>query len=80
MGNADLPMGSGWDHVRAFERAGWELLKRRGRGSHFLMKKPGVRATLAIPDHKEVKRNLVGKLCVLAGISIEEYVKNFHGK
>lgn len=80
MGNADLPVGSGSDHVRAFERLGWVLQNRRGNGKHLLLKKSGVRFMLSIPDHREVKRALLAKQIQSAGVTIEEYVAAFHGR
>jgi predicted RNA binding protein YcfA (HicA-like mRNA interferase family) len=40
--------------VRAFERIGWQVARRRG--SHIILTKPGHVATLSIPDHPEVAR------------------------
>lgn len=73
MGQADLPLGSGKAHVKAFQRAGWELLPRRGRGSHFLLRRTGFRGRLSIPDHAEVKRALLAKQVKLAGLTEDEY-------
>jgi predicted RNA binding protein YcfA (HicA-like mRNA interferase family) len=49
-----LPMLSGREVVKVFERFGWEVVRRRG--SHMIMIKEGHIATLSIPDHKEVAR------------------------
>jgi len=77
MGNADLPVDSGAQHVRAFEHAGWTLLARRGNGKHFLLKKPGHRVMLSIPDHKQVKRALLAHQIKAAGMTIEEYLTHW---
>lgn len=79
MGLSDLPLASGEKHAACFERLGWTRdRKRRGRGSHILLTKPGVRATLSIPDHKEVKRVIIAKLITLAGITQEKYIQKFN--
>ena len=40
MGFSDLPLGCGAEHVKAFERLGWEVRKRK-RGSHIVLTKKG---------------------------------------
>jgi hypothetical protein len=78
MGQSSLPLASGEAHARAFERLGWMRdRKRRGRGKHFLLTKPGMRPTLSIPDHPEVKRTIIANLIRLAVISEEDYLKAF---
>jgi hypothetical protein len=81
MGQSNLPVACGRDHARAFQRLEWVLdTKRRGRGTHFLLTKPGLRPTLSIPDHHEVKRTIIASLIKLAGVSEEEYLRAFHGQ
>jgi predicted RNA binding protein YcfA (HicA-like mRNA interferase family) len=57
--------------------AGFVLQPRRGRGTHFLLKKPGVRWTISIPAHKEVKRQLLSAQIRNAGLTDEQYVEYF---
>lgn len=79
MGLSDLPLASGEKHAACFERLGWTRdWKRRGRGAHILLTKEGVRATLSIPNHHEVKRTIISKLIALAGITQEKYLEEFH--
>lgn len=80
MGNKDLPVGSGLAHAHAFGRAGWEMLPRRGRGKHFLLKHPQHREILSIPDHKEVKRTLLAHQVRIAGLTVESYMTFYTGK
>lgn len=80
MGNKDLPLGSGSSHAKAFERAGWTLLPRRGRGKHLLLSHPDHREIISIPDHPEVKRALLAKLLKLAGLTSSEYAQLYRGK
>lgn len=81
MGLSNLPLASGSEHVKAFQRLDWELdPRRRGRGKHFLLTKPGMRPTLSIPDHHQVKRTIIAAQIKLAGISEEKYLKAFYNK
>ncbi len=49
---AKLPVVSGAEAVRAFERAGWR--QDRQRGSHVILLKPGHSASLSVPQHREL--------------------------
>jgi len=51
-----LPIISGKQVVKAFEKDGW--IFDRQRGSHMILTKPGMQSTLSIPDHKEIGRGL----------------------
>ena len=66
-----LPIVSGEDAVHAFKRAGWQLSQREG--SHIILTKTGMVATLSIPDHEEIKRGTLRSLIRKAGLSIEEF-------
>jgi predicted RNA binding protein YcfA (HicA-like mRNA interferase family) len=63
---------SGREAVGAFERAGW---RRAGQvGSHIVMVKPGERANLSVPQHRELS---VGTLRVLirhSGLTVDEFL------
>ena len=49
---ARLPRLSGREVVRAFESLGWEQVRQSG--SHIILVRDNHRATLSVPDHKEV--------------------------
>ena len=49
---ARLPRLSGREVVRAFESLGWEQVRQSG--SHIILVRDSHRATLSVPDHKEV--------------------------
>lgn len=78
MGHANLPLAGAEKHARTFERLGWT--RRQGKGSHIVMSKRGVFATLSIPNHKgqDVKRALLAKLLQAAGISEDDYLAAFN--
>ena len=48
---AKLPVISGREAVRTFERDGWKVV-RRAKSRHIIMKKEGMVTTLSIPEHK----------------------------
>ena len=43
---------SGKEAVKAFQKAGWQVIGQVG--SHVVMIKPAVRVNLSIPQHKEL--------------------------
>ena len=67
----DLPVVSGRDARRAFERLGWVF--RRQTGSHMILTKAGSVASLSIPDHAELAPGTLRKLIRAAGITVEEF-------
>jgi predicted RNA binding protein YcfA (HicA-like mRNA interferase family) len=67
-----LPIISGSDAVKAFERAGWRV--SRQRGSHVVMIKEREIASLSIPQHKELAPGTLRSLIRCAGMSIEEFI------
>jgi predicted RNA binding protein YcfA (HicA-like mRNA interferase family) len=66
-----LPVVSGRNARRAFEKVGWTF--NRQRGSHMVLVKSGVPCNLAIPDHRELDRGLLRGLIRDAGMSVEEF-------
>ena len=81
MGAKDLPVARGAKHAEAFVRAGWTIA-RRTPGSHIILTKPGMAATLSIPDHagKTLSRVLLQGQIRRAGLSQDEYLDFFRGK
>ena len=68
-----LPLLSGHEVVKVFERLGWEIARQRG--SHIILVKEGHIATLSVPDHKEVAKGTLRKLIARAGITVEEFLE-----
>jgi len=65
-----LPVLSGREVVRVFEKFGWEVDRHP---NHIVMVKDGHHASLAIPDHKEVAKGTLRKLIRIAGLSVAEF-------
>jgi predicted RNA binding protein YcfA (HicA-like mRNA interferase family) len=58
--------------VTAFERLGW--VYRRRESSHMMLKKPGVFATLSVPDKRQIADGTLRSLIRQAGVSVEDFV------
>lgn len=51
---AQLPLLSGRELVQTFESLGWQRVRQKG--SHVILVREGHRATLSVPDHREVAK------------------------
>lgn len=67
-----MPVLSGREVVRVFERLGWRVVRQSG--SHVIMTKEGHLATLSVPDHREVAKGTLRSLIRAAGLSLEEFL------
>jgi predicted RNA binding protein YcfA (HicA-like mRNA interferase family) len=68
---ATLPVISGRDAVKVFEKLGF--IFHRQKGSHIILYHPNGRH-LSVPDHRELDRGTLRALIRGAGISVEEFV------
>ncbi|MCD6377799.1 MAG: type II toxin-antitoxin system HicA family toxin [Planctomycetes bacterium] len=70
-----LPAIDGWEAIRAFERAGFTIVRKKG--SHYILRKKGWRYHLSIPVHKgkNLKKGLLRKQIKQAGLTEAEFVK-----
>ena len=68
---AQLPILTGVEVVRAFEKLGWELARQSG--SHMVITKDGEMASLSIPKHKEVAKGTLRSLIRSANLTIDEF-------
>ncbi|NQS99195.1 MAG: type II toxin-antitoxin system HicA family toxin [candidate division Zixibacteria bacterium] len=64
---------SGKEAVNAFEKAGWEKVGQVG--SHLVMIKPGMRANLSIPLHRELSVGTLRALIRNSGMTVDEFSK-----
>ena len=67
-----LPVISGKEAIRAFEKVGW-YIDRRAKSRHIIMKKSGMKTTLSIPEHKTLDRGLLRALIRDAFISVADF-------
>ena len=66
-----LPVLSGEEAMRNFERLGWTVARQRG--SHIVMTKPGEIATLSIPNHSTVAKGTLRSLIRSARLTVAEF-------
>ena len=71
----ELPHPSGREIIRAPERIGF--VQARQRGSHVVMKKPGLKASMGsvVPLHDEVAIGTLRSILKQAGIQPDEFIK-----
>ncbi len=68
---ASLPVISGSDTVKVFERFAWTVARQTS--SHIIMTKEGQIASLSIPNHKEVARGTLRSLIRSANLTVDEF-------
>ncbi|MGB7555942.1 MAG: type II toxin-antitoxin system HicA family toxin [Candidatus Korobacteraceae bacterium] len=64
---------SGKDAVKAFSKAGWQSMGQVG--SYLVMTKPGQRANLSIPQHKELSVGTLRALIRASGLTVDEFLE-----
>jgi predicted RNA binding protein YcfA (HicA-like mRNA interferase family) len=64
---------SGKDAVKAFQKAGWQVIGQVG--SHIVLSKQGVRVNLSIPQHKELSIGTLRALIRNSGLTVDEFLK-----
>jgi len=67
---------NGQEVVKAFQKAGWGITRRRS--SHVILEKEGQEATLSVPVHKgkNIKRGTLRDLIKDAGMSVDQFLEN----
>ena len=68
-----IPVLSGRQVVRAFERLGWQVARQKS--SHIIMVKNGEVVTLSVPDHREVARGTLRSLIRDANVTVQQFLK-----
>src|SRR5690348_4221762 len=63
---------SGKEAVKAFSKAGWQVMGQVG--SHVVLSKPDVRANLSVPQHKELSTGTLRALIRAAGMTVEQFL------
>lgn len=67
-----LPVISGFECVRALERAGFYVTRQRG--SHIIMRRDTPPGRAVVPNHKELKPGTLNDIIKEAGLTVEEFV------
>lgn len=78
-----LPVISGREAVKVFEKLEYRVVRRRGsHRSHIRLRHPSDPRgkPLTIPDYKTLKPGLLRHLIADAGITVEEFVKMLKGE
>lgn len=70
---AALPILSGKEVVRVFERFGWMVARQSS--SLIIMIKTGEIASLSIPNHREVAKGTLRSLIRSANLTVDQFVK-----
>lgn len=66
-----LPPVSGRQAVAAFQKAGFEILRRRG--GHIIIVKDDIAIMLSVPDHRQLKPGTPRALIRKAGLTAQEF-------
>ena len=70
---AKLPVVSGREAVKVFTKAGWKFVRQKG--SHAILTRPGMKQTLAVPQHKELAKGTLAALVKDAGLTADQFQK-----
>ncbi len=65
-----LPVVSGAEAIRAFERLGFAVARQRG--SHIVLRR--AESGCVVPNHREIKIGTLAGILKQAGVSIEEFL------
>jgi predicted RNA binding protein YcfA (HicA-like mRNA interferase family) len=69
-----LPLVSGAEAVRAFERLGFSVVRQRG--SHIILRRGA--SGCVVPNHRELKTGTLAGILKQAGISTDEFIAALH--
>jgi len=67
-----LPVLSGKELVRLLAREDFEIVPRRGKGSHMVMIHKDRGLVITIPDHRELDRGTLRAIIRQAGVTRED--------
>lgn len=70
-----LPVVSGWDVVRALEKAGFRVVGRKGSHVRLKRKAEGRVYIVVVPLHRELKRGTLMSIIRRSGLSREEFIR-----
>jgi predicted RNA binding protein YcfA (HicA-like mRNA interferase family) len=67
-----LPVIGGRDCVNTLRKAGFEIARQKG--SHIIMRRDDPKATVVVPDHRELDRGTLRGIIRQAGMTVDEFV------
>lgn len=67
-----LPRLSGQDCLKALKKAGFQL--RRQKGSHMILRRTDPKATVTVPDHKELDRGTLRSIIRQSGLNLDQFL------
>jgi len=68
-----LPRISGYDRVKALNKAGFYF--KRQKGSHIILRRDEPFAQVVVPDHKELDRGTLKAIIRQAGLTEAEFIE-----
>ena len=71
---AKLPSVNARRAIRAFGKAGFVVDPGRGKGSHTVMRRPGMPGALVIPAHDPIGKGTLRGLITEAGLTVDQFV------
>lgn len=69
-----LPTLSGREVASALEKADFQLIPGRGKGSHLFLHRADPPKGITVPDHKEIGRGLLRSIIRQADLSVDEFL------
>ena len=69
-----LPVVSGAEAIRAFERLGFSVVRQRG--SHIILRRGA--SGCVVPNHRELKTGTLAGILKQAGVSVDEFITTLH--
>jgi predicted RNA binding protein YcfA (HicA-like mRNA interferase family) len=69
-----LPVVSGDQAIRAFQRIGYDCVRQRGDHMRLRHMEGGRRQPLSVPRHRELRPGLLRRLISDAGLTVEEFI------
>lgn len=67
-----LPLLSARECIQALEKAGFSVLHQSG--SHVILRRDDPKATISVPNHREIRRGTLRAIIRQAGMTVEEFV------
>lgn len=77
MGAKDLPLARGRDIMDCLVQDFGLAFIKRSEKNHLILSRAGSRRYISIPDHREVKRDLLATELNVVGIDHREFAKRF---